>query len=126
MRCTRAEFAHLVDLLSIPNDNIGMDASGWLEAAHDDSGLELTFNPGSNLVYICGSDYCETEEFPDAFWKAFGALLEKEGIEYMEFGVAYTCDKLIPGSHGGTSFRITKDGNVVHPIISWPDETSQK
>jgi hypothetical protein len=49
-----------------------------------------------------------------------GTLIARAGMPHVEFGVALTCDKLRPGSHGGGAFRILPNGLIVYPEITWP------
>jgi hypothetical protein len=56
---------------------------------------------------------------PCAFLALLGALIAKNGLAYLEFGEAFTCDKLRMGSNGGTIFRVRSDGTVWEPAITW-------
>jgi hypothetical protein len=61
------------------------------------------------------------DELPNTALVAYGRLIAKAGRTGVEFGAAFTCDKLSPGSHGGTSFRIMADGRIVDCEKVWPE-----
>jgi len=49
-----------------------------------------------------------------------GKLLRKAKMGFLEVGVANTCDRLRPNSHGGYYFRLLPDGRLVYPKLTWP------
>jgi hypothetical protein len=56
---------------------------------------------------------------PCAFLALLGPLIAKNGLVYLEFGAAFTCDNLRMGSNGGTYFRVRSNGTVWEPTLTW-------
>ncbi len=56
---------------------------------------------------------------PCPFLALLGTLIAKNGLAYLEFGAAFTCDNLRMGSNGGTIFRVRSNGAVWEPAITW-------
>lgn len=83
---------------------------------------------GFTVSYEDGQSFLEAEEsgtpgeLPEDVLKQIGALIARAGRPYLEFGCAFTCSRLVPGSHGGTAFRIYPDGSLVDRIEMWPDD----
>ncbi|OFV94792.1 MAG: hypothetical protein A3H28_03045 [Acidobacteria bacterium RIFCSPLOWO2_02_FULL_61_28] len=59
---------------------------------------------------------------PEAALQAIGQLIVKAKMPYWEFGVAYTCSRLIADSHGGSNFRIMRDGRITTRTCRWPED----
>ena len=96
-------------------------------AALLEAGLDYPWCPGFELSYSPGGVYLSTSEessnpeaLPPEFLQAFGAVIAAAGLPYLEVGVAETCSRNRPGSHGGTAFRIHPDGALTWPLFSWP------
>ena len=83
---------------------------------------------GFTTSYEDGQLYLEAEEsgtpgeLPDDVLTQIGGLITRAGLPYLEFGSAFTCSRLVPGSHGGTAFRIYPDGSLVARVEVWPGE----
>ena len=75
------------------------------------------------LLHLQAPESGTVDDLPTKFLVAFGEELRKLGLPFLQFDVAYTCSRLIPGSHGGTRFRIMADGEVVWRTETWPDDT---
>lgn len=81
---------------------------------------------GFTFVFQDGQGYLEAEEvgtwsaLPQAVLQKVAALLVRAGLPYLEFGAAFTAGRLVPGSHGGTAFRLMADGGIVERIETWP------
>ena len=63
------------------------------------------------------------EEKSLTMWVDLGKLIEKAGEEYLEFGVAFVCSKALPGSFGGTAFRVLTSGEILWAERTWPNPT---
>ncbi len=90
------------------------------EASDQDDlhGFQFTHEGGEG--YLVAEEVGSWSLLPDALLEKVGALIAKAGLEYLEFGAAFTAGRLVPGSHGGTAFRIYADGTVVERIETWP------
>lgn len=64
-------------------------------------------------VYIFGEYGADPDTLSDEFLGLLGKLLRAAGMEYLECGIAWTCDKMRMDSHGGTSIRFYPDGQLV-------------
>jgi hypothetical protein len=53
------------------------------------------------------------------FLPLLGSLIAENGLEYLEFGEANTCDEPRLDSHYGTYFRIRTDGSRWNPTLTW-------
>ena len=56
---------------------------------------------------------------PNRFLAFLGTLIAKNGLAYLDFGAAFTCDMLRMGSRKATIFRIRRNGSVWQPITVW-------
>jgi hypothetical protein len=52
---------------------------------------------------------------PCAFLALLGTLIANNGLAYLEFREAFTCDKLRMGSSSGPIFRVRSNGSVWEP-----------
>ena len=90
-----------------------------LEASGEESGISRL-----QVEYHDGEVYLFTEEggYDELSYESLtliGALIAKNDLNYLEFGVAFICDRPIMGSHGGTYFRVRKDGSLWEPRFKW-------
>lgn len=83
-------------------------------------GLSSEWDGGGGYFYA--EEGLSIEELPEDFLKTLGGYLTRASLPYLEFGVAYTCDKMRPGSHGGTFLRIMPDGSIAAPELVWPGD----
>ncbi|MEA3187351.1 MAG: hypothetical protein QOD99_1181 [Chthoniobacter sp.] len=102
-----------------------------LESADEDveamgHGFELEYwaNETPPQVYLYAEEDGIPAELPDAFVDLFVALIRKNGLEYLQFGIANTASRLAPGTHSGSYFRICADGTFWYPRLVWdtPEE----
>jgi hypothetical protein len=103
--CSAEDYEKLDQLLKGEED--------WSE-----SGLQLEHDGEELYAYtesFFDSDSLE-EAFP-AFLELLGQVIANAGKEFWEWGVAFTCNKQRPGSHGGNLIRIYADGQLV-----WADQ----
>ena len=102
-------------LTATPEEYAALKAS--LEGALDNSGgYEVHYLDGR--VFVVGY-FHEGDTYPPEFLRLLGKLIEKNGLPYLEFGEAFTCDRLRVGSNGGGYFRIRTDGSSWEPKITW-------
>jgi hypothetical protein len=90
-----------------------------LEASEEKSGisgLQVEYDHGEVYLFTEDGDY---DELSDEVLTLLGAIIAKNGLNYLEFGVAYTCDSPSMGSQGGTYFRVRKDGSLWEPRFKW-------
>ena len=120
LKCTPEEADVLIKTLIGGRKPEAIDDDHGLRAIHSDSLLSIEYDRRAAEVYIFGEDYADLDQIPEAFLKALGALLRKQGKEYLEFGYANTCSKHCPDSHGGGRFRIDTCGRIIEPKIVWP------
>lgn len=107
-----------------------------LEASEDNGddyhGFDVTFQPDKDdldeiepdtegAIYLYAEESADPDALSDQFRKELGVLVAKEGNEFLQFGIAFTCTKMRPNSHGGEYFRIHADGRLVYPEIKWPE-----
>jgi hypothetical protein len=92
-----------------------------LEAPDDDNvcGFEVSYWPCESEVNVFAPDCGDWDELPERFRVLLGSLIAKNGLEYLEFGASFTYDKPRVGSHGGTYFRIRRDGSLWEPTLTW-------
>ena len=83
---------------------------GFITEWSDDGNLWI--GAEENGVWSC---------LPDAALVKIGALVARKGLAFLEFGVAFTCSRAVPGSAGGTAFRIYPDGTIVNRVETWPE-----
>jgi hypothetical protein len=97
------------------------DIGAWLaEVAATSCGFVFLFEDG--LGYLEAEESGEWAELPAEALARIGTLITRAGLPYLECGVAFTCSRLLPGSHGGTAFRILADGTLVDRIETWPPD----
>lgn len=96
----------------------------WEPEGYDEEGFEL---PSSGLelkmvddqLFIVSEESGDESCIPDIALKKLGEIIQKAGKEYLEFGYANYCDRPLPGSRGGGSFRITAAGEIKHASTVW-------
>ena len=110
----------LIKALLGPEKAEDLDGDHGLRATHADSLLSLEYDRRSAEIYLFGEDHVDLDQIPQAFLSALGALLRKQGKEYLEFGYANTCTRHCPDSHGGGRFRIDTNGRIIEPRVVWP------
>jgi hypothetical protein len=80
------------------------------------SGFEIHYNDGEIFVLAPDGDW---DRLTDLFLCRLGALIAKNGLNFLEFGAAFTSSRDVPGSAGGMYFRIRKDGSLWEPRFKW-------
>jgi hypothetical protein len=114
--CTRAQFNKLKKILETvaeANDQYpGLDMEYWDKAE----------DPNDYGVYITSDESFNSDDLPEAFSKALGKLIEAAEMPFLQVGLAYTCDKLRPQSHGGDNARFYPDGSFVYRKCLWPED----
>jgi hypothetical protein len=91
-----------------------------LERANQDDeckGFEVEYYDGE--VYVFAPENGDWEELPRNFLVLLGSLIAKNGLEYLEFGAAFTCARPGMGSHSGTYFRVRRNGSLWEPKLTW-------
>jgi hypothetical protein len=87
------------------------------EALHDEDDeyhcFELRYR--GSRVYVCAPEGGNWRTLPVAFLALLGTLIAKNGLEYLEFGVAFAGFWGV----GGTYFRIRQDGSIWEPKLTW-------
>jgi hypothetical protein len=82
---------------------------------------------GFRFLVESENGYLEAEEtgnwdsLPDDVLDLVAGLIKRASLEFLEFGVAFTAGRMVPGSHGGTAFRIYADGSIVNRVETWPE-----
>jgi hypothetical protein len=105
--CTKKEAKKVQKLIEELEDQL-IEHDEYLGLA-----FEYYEKEGGYLVSSVNADSSRPENlFDTEVAKEIGKLLKKADMEYLEVGVAYTCDKLRESSHGGGMFRIYKNGRV--------------
>jgi hypothetical protein len=66
-------------------------------------------------VYISAPEGGNWRTLPVAFLELLGKLIAKNGLEYLEFGVAFADYWGV----GGTYFRVRQDGSIWEPSLTW-------
>jgi len=86
-------------------------------------------------LYICGENGTldvllsdenlnkNGQEKGKEFLTKLGEVIAEADLRYLDFGVAFSCDKLAPGSHGGTAFRLYLDGSIKYRSEFWEEES---
>lgn len=80
-----------------------------------DHGFSVVFDEKDG-VYLLAEESGNPDDLPDAVISKMGKLLKAAKIEHLNFGIAYTADRNVPGSHGGGYFRITDEG-----VLEWQE-----
>lgn len=95
-------------------------------------------NTGVNCIYmerekgvlLFGDEFFAPEELNEKTKRFLGKIIKKAKLQYVEFGIAFTADKITVGSHGGTTCIITDDGSVAYQIpekkYTWVDSKGQE
>lgn len=90
-----------------------------------DSGFEIDFDGEEVFIFAPTApvDF-ERDKLPSrSFLSRLGALIAKNGPEFLEFAVAWWIDDPSePRGGGATHFRVMRDGSVRFPKLSWPSE----
>lgn len=120
LKCTAEEASVLIRALIGDGELQEIDGGEGLRATHSDSRVSLEYDCRDAEAYIFGEDHVDIDQVPERFLKALGALLKKQGKDYLEFGYANTCSKHCPDSHDGGRFRIDANGHFSEPKIVWP------
>ena len=106
LRATRDEYEALVHVLYPKGEDYDGDDFEY-------TGFWVDYDNGE--VYVFAQDpYWEA--LPDAFLPLLGSLIEKNALEYLEFGV--TID-FIGDSLDATPFRVRSDGSIWQPTLTW-------
>jgi Uma2 family endonuclease len=86
-----------------------------LEASGDDQSgaVELEYHDGE--IYVFASEYADWEALSRNFRALLGALVAKNGLNYLEFDTASTCGGSEMGTHGGVRFRVRPNGSLWEP-----------
>lgn len=105
--CTKEEAEEIVQALEVDEDD-------------DHHGFEFDWEGGHG--YLLANESGNWDELPEAALKLVGKLIAAQGWPFLEFGVAWTCDRMRVGNFGGTKFRILPDGTLEHPQMLWPAE----
>lgn len=88
----------------------------------DFHGFSAEYYPDAKGVFIFAEECGCVEDLPESAFEHIAKLLKKSELPYIQFGMAFTCDKVRPNSHGGTNFRINDKGQIIDPILTWPKE----
>ncbi len=119
IKCAPEEADALIKALLGREQPQAIDGGRGLRATHADSLLSVEYDRRAAEIYIFGEDHVDLDQIPEAFLRAMGVLLRKQGKEYLEFGYANTCSNHCPDSHGGGRFRIDTAGRVIEPKVIW-------
>ncbi len=120
IKCAPEEADALIKALLGPEQPQEIDEGRGLRATHTDSLVSVEYDRRAAEIYVFGEDHVDLDQIPEAFLRALGALLRKQGKDYLEFGYANTCSKHCPDSHSGGRFRIDANGRIIEPKLSWP------
>ena len=121
IKCSEEEFNALVKSIGIEKGG-KIGGGEVLTATHEESALSVEFSPKENELYVYGEQNASVDAIPAKFIEELGKLLKIRKLPFLEFGVAFTCSKARPGSHGGDAFRITDGGKLVMAERTWPEE----
>jgi hypothetical protein len=83
----------------------------------------FSFEHSGDKGYLKAEENGNIDFVPDEALTKIGALVTRAGLPYLECGVSFTASRLVPGSCGGTAFRILPDGSVIARIETWPEPT---
>jgi len=75
--------------------------------------FEIEYRNGK--VYVSAPEGGDWRILPSPFLGLLGLLIAKNGLEYLEFGVAFADYWGV----GGTYFRIRQDGSIWEPTLTW-------
>ena len=106
--CSPAEFNEIKTLLDAQN-SVGDEPTG-LECEYDET----------EGIYFYGGESAVVENLSKPVLKLIGKLLKQAKIKYLELGLAFTSDRMVPQSQGGTYARILQTGELVSPKLVWP------
>jgi hypothetical protein len=121
IKCSGKEFNALVKSMGIKKAE-KIDDGEALTMTHEESALSVEFSPKENDLYVYGEQNARVDAIPAKFIKELGKLLKIRKLPFLEFGVAFTCSKARPASHGGDAFRITDGGKLVMAVRTWPEK----
>lgn len=94
------------------------DPEGEEESFH---GFVLDYDKDGVFIYSEDGSL-NFDEFPDEAITIIGEILTKTTEPFIEIGFAYTADRSIPGSCGGSAVRIYANGTFAYPNITWPEQ----
>jgi hypothetical protein len=103
---SQQEFDHLDRALHSGGNNHGFHIEFW----EGDRPQVYVYAP------VCGNWHM----LPGQFLARLGMVIERNGLPYLEFGVAITSNKPTPNSQGGTRFRVYTDGSLQELQMYWP------
>jgi len=106
LKCSEIEFDELFNLLYLDEDN-------------EPHGFALEYDDRGKSAYMYAEEYMNTENLPSKFLEQLGNIIDNNKLEYLEFGYAYTCDKMRMGEFGGGYFRIASNGEIIFPTLTW-------
>jgi len=97
VKTTRFEHDQLVALLEVRDG----------EAFH---GFTLERWDATGQSYLLAEENGVPDALPERFLRKFGEAIAMDARKHLQIGLAFTCDKLRPDSHGGEYIRVMPDG----------------
>ena len=91
-----------------------------LEADEDsDHGFTLIFESERKLLFVKAEDSGDWDQLPEEFLILLGKLIASNGLNFLEFGVCFDADRVVPQSCGGTAFRVYSNGELRECRKAW-------
>jgi hypothetical protein len=80
-------------------------------------GFRFDYEQGDG--YLIAEENGNLDNLPKVALDMIAAIISRNGEPFWEFGVAFTCSRMIAGAFGGTAFRIYPDGTIVNRTETW-------
>jgi hypothetical protein len=99
LKCTKKDSEKLIKLLE--SDEYGC-------------GVSVYYSKEAHGILIFAEEHFIPEELNDKILGFIAVLLKRQKKQYLEFGIAYTADKVNVNGVGGSSCIITDEGKVIY------------
>jgi len=89
------------------------------EDGDDNHGFSMDFDEPRKRLFIKAEENGDWEQLSDEFLILLGQRIAFNELNFLEFGVSYDADRVVPQSCGGTAFRVYPNGEIRECRKAW-------